>query len=826
MASQKSMNLECLLVGYTVSLNLTYWTCCVPIPTYIYCGVRVKVVSKYLQEMAGGFESVGLMPELIKSTTELEWHLPTDVQDEAIPLILGGGDVMAAAETGSGKTGAFCLPIIQVVHERLRDSSGGGRSRNRNSSSSASSPAAIQVHHVTINENDKDSLMEIGAGGLSCSSSAEKLWVGARATHGVNKGVYYYEATVTGTGLCRLGWSTMAAHLEIGKDVHGYGYGGTGMKSFGGQFTEYGGKFGKGDVVGCLVDWNKKEISYSVNGVDKGVAFTIGETIAGAVLFPAVLLKGSSVILNFGESPFKHQPAIAVGLCHAKAEHIVSYNAREAFQVVGKRSPMALILEPARDLAEQVFNSIEDLSKYVQAPSIKSLLLVGGDESRKLEKVINSGVDIVVGTLGKVSDMVKNRGLDLSQVRFFVLDEADRLTDPENMQQIMHLYGQCPGGGSGDNRLQVCFFSATLHSPAIKDLAAKICVNPTWVDLKGVDSVPETVHHVICIADPEVNSDLLVTSTTPSITDGVYEPSNKNIKDITSEGVKAIKQQMLIKIIDKFQMSQCMIFCRTNLDCDNLESFLCLRGGGSKFRERKESGKEHEYSCAVLGGMRSMEERRRNLEAFRAGDVRFLLCTDVAARGIDIQGLPYVINMTLPDEPEHYIHRIGRVGRADRMGLAISIVAAEGVEERVWYHSNCSNRGKGCYNRNLVEKGGCTIWYNEPRILAAVKERLHMTQIPSLTESYELPPELACFNVTYGEEANMVTDTTQSAHIQSIGSTVKELGEMEVESQNIFLRLKTEYAASTSLQRHQSQNTAAAGASNGSKKSNKNVSKR
>jgi ATP-dependent RNA helicase DDX1 len=114
-----------------------------------------------------------------------------------------------------------------------------------------------------------------------------------------------------------------------------------------------------------------------------------------------------------------------------------------------------------------------------------------------------------------------------------------------------------------------------------------------------------------------------------------------------------------------------MIFCRTNVDCDNLEKFLCsVEGNGANniFTERKETGKQSKYSCCVLAGMRSLKDRRRNLEAFKEGEVRFLICTDVAARGIDIQNLPYVINMTLPDEPENYIHRIGRVGRAGKMG--------------------------------------------------------------------------------------------------------------------------------------------------------------
>lgn len=238
-------------------------------------------------------------------------------------------------------------------------------------------------------------------------------------------------------------------------------------------------------------------------------------------------------------------------------------------------------------------------------------------------------------------------------------------------------------------------------------------------------------------------------------------------------------------------MSQCMIFCRTNVDCDCLEEFLVTHGGGKKFGGRMESGKEHAYSCCVLGGMRSMAERRQNLEAFKEGSVRFLISTDVGARGLDVKGLPFVINMTLPDEAENYIHRIGRVGRAERMGLAISIVADEGLEEKVWYHK-CSNRGKGCTNRKLTSSGGCTIWYDEPALLAAVRARLHMEAIPELSEDFSLPPELAEQGVEYGEEAKAGPVAT-TLHVQMLAPTVKELAEMEIEAQNIFLQFNNHF---------------------------------
>mmetsp|Transcript_217 Transcript_217/g.199 ORF Transcript_217/g.199 Transcript_217/m.199 type:complete len:267 (+) Transcript_217:110-910(+) len=260
------------------------------------------------------------------------------------------------------------------------------------------------------------------------------------------------------------------------------------------------------------------------------------------------------------------------------------------------------------------------------------------------------------------------------------------------------------------------------------------------------------------------------------------------------------KLLILLGIIDHFKMSQCMIFCRTNVDCNNLESFLISHGGGSKFHGRIETGKESPYSCAVLAGMRSMDERRASLEAFKEGDIRFLICTDVAARGIDIKGLPYVINMMLPDQPENYIHRIGRVGRADNMGLAISIVAADGVKEQVWWHT-CKNRGIGCTNRKGVEKGGCTKWFNETELLDGVVTRLHQP-IRELSETFDLPEELAKLHIIYGETkisgeqeikiekgGNMVV----KHHVEQLKSSVDELAEMEIMAQNSFLSLKLRF---------------------------------
>lgn len=758
--------------------------------------------------MAGGFDSLGLMPEILRAVNELQWSLPTDIQDEAIPLILGGGDVMAAAETGSGKTAAFSLPMIQCVHEWLRsieDKKEQQLNDDTNDVTMGTSDKTIIpckqtiAYDIKLNHNDKDAIIsiDINTNGLQASSSADKIWGGGRADHGVRSGRYYYEVRIIGTGICRLGWATMASHHELGKDAQGFGYGGTAMKSSSNAFEAYGVKYSNDDIVGCYINLDDHTISYSVNGISYGVAFNIPENLKGTVLFPAYALKGAAARFNFGSEPFKHLPTDSsyVSLASSPKGSIVNANTKEAFQIEGKRLPLALILLPSRDLAEQVYNDIESMSKYVTNPTLKTVMLVGGDDIKRQQKKLAQEIDIAVGTIGRVQELVKSNMLNLSQVRFFILDEADYMVDKDNIKDVMQLYNACPTGGTGDNRLQVCFFSATLHSPDITALAAKICFNPTWVDLKGIDSVPETVHHVNYKVDIARDIHLVTNSKTKSVTDKIH--TTAALADVTSFSYKSsmlkeIKQQILIKLLDKYNMSQCIVFCRTNLDCDNLESFLCAYGGGKKFTERTETGKEHAYSCCVLAGMRDMSERRRNLEAFKEGSVRIMICTDVAARGIDIKNLPYCINMTLPDESENYIHRVGRVGRANCMGLAISIIGTEDCKEQVWYHT-CNNRGKNCSNLKLTSEGGCTVMYDEGALMAAVEKRLKQTVL-SIDIDFNLPSEIKALNAEYGEvqskDSRDNKDSAVHVHVEQLKPAVQALAELEYLSQNNFLLLQ------------------------------------
>ncbi|EER19828.1 ATP-dependent RNA helicase DHH1, putative [Perkinsus marinus ATCC 50983] len=227
---------------------------------------------------------------------------------------------------------------------------------------------------------------------------------------------------------------------------------------------------------------------------------------------------------------------------------------------------------------------------------------------------------------------------------------------------------------------------------------------------------------------------------------GIY--ALDNTIGLPSEEIKLKKPKIAVKIADAYKMDRCMVFCRTNLDCDNLEAYFHSLDGISSNRhvsveDMMTSTAGYQYSCCVVAGARGRQHNQEALEAFKQGVIRFLICTDVAARGIDISGLPFEIMLTLPpyDDAETYIHRIGRVGRAGHMGLAIGIVAADEVRERVWFHKCNKPRGRGCTDTRLVKDGGCTIWFDEWKTVKEI-EKIIKSPIPEVDPNDLSVPEL------------------------------------------------------------------------------------
>ncbi|KAF3826362.1 hypothetical protein GH733_008887 [Mirounga leonina] len=588
------------------------------------------------------------------------------------------------------------IPVIQIVYETLKDQQEGKKGK------------------TTI----KTGASAIGSDGLCCQSREVKEWHGCRATKGLTKGKHYYEVSCHDQGLCRVGWSSMQASLDLGTDKFGFGFGGTGKKSHNKQFDNYG--------------------------------------------------ENAELKFNFGEEEFKFPPKDGfVALSKASDSYVVKSqhtgNAQVAQTKFLPNAPKALIVEPSRELAEQTLNNVKQFKKYIDNPKLRELLIIGGVAARDQLSVLDNGVDIVVGTPGRLDDLVSTGKLNLSQVRFLVLDEADGLLSQGYSDFINRIHNQIPQITSDGKRLQVIVCSATLHSFDVKKLSEKIMHFPTWVDLKGEDSVPDTVHHVVVPVNPK--------------TDRLWERLGKNHIRMWSEAIKILKGEYAVRAIKEHKMDQAIIFCRTKIDCDNLEQYFMQQGGGP-------DKKGHQFSCVCLHGDRKPHERKQNLERFKKGDVRFLICTDVAARGIDIHGVPYVINVTLPDEKQNYVHRIGRVGRAERMGLAISLVATE--KEKVWYHV-CSSRGKGCYNTRLKEDGGCTIWYNEMQLLSEIEEHLNCT-ISQVEPDIKVPLDEFDGKVTYGQR-RAAGGGNYKGHVDILAPTVQELAALEKEAQTSFLHL-------------------------------------
>ncbi|VDD90052.1 unnamed protein product [Enterobius vermicularis] len=658
------------------------------------------------------FEELGVLPELGQAVDEMGWTLPSDIQAEGIPAILGGGDVLMAAETGSGKTGAFCLPVLQIVWETLRDQMTGKNSGKKHSSA------------WVLNPYDRDDSLAIDPDGLLCQSREPQKWQGARCNHGVfGKGKYYYEGTVTDDGLCRLGWSTEGASLDLGTDKYGFGYGGTGKKSNCKKFDNYGTSFTLGDTIGCMLDLDSGHIGFSKNGQNLGKAFDIPAQLKNSAFYPAILNEFRNFLIQ--KSIFQGY----VGVSSADEGNVVKPE---------PNAPACIIIEPTKELAEQTNQQIEIFKKNLKNPAVS---IPVSEQIRN----ISAGVDIITCTPGRLLDFVQTEKILVSNCRFFILDEADSLVSAKNhLSTIERLYSLLPKITPDGTRLQMIVCSATLHNFDVKKLAVYDALSA--MGLSSRHSAPCDVDKVKAA---EEGSSECRTSDIECCrhffkTDGIHfnddiRPGSETPETL-SEGTKILKAEYLLKAIRQHNMDQGIIFCRTKLDCDNIERFL---------------------------------------NSYASGKAKFLICTDVAARGIDVRGVPFVINVTLPDEKANYLHRIGRVGRAERMGLAISLVSAH--PEKVWYHT-CPSRGLRCNNTNLTSQRGCAIWYDEMKLLEDIEEHLGVT-IAQIDNDMIVPVDEFDGKVVYGAKSGY------AGHAVQLSGAVALLADLERSLQLSYLRM-------------------------------------
>jgi ATP-dependent RNA helicase RhlE len=276
----------------------------------------------------------------------------------------------------------------------------------------------------------------------------------------------------------------------------------------------------------------------------------------------------------------------------------------------GRRKIKALIVTPTRELATQIGVSFGVYGKYT---NLKNTVVFGGVKQGAQVEALRRGIDILVATPGRLLDLINQGYISLKDIEYFVLDEADQMLDMGFIHDIKKIIALLP------RKRQSLFFSATMH-PTIVDLSKKILGNPERVTVKPQQTTAERVEQ------------------------SIYFVTKKN------------KIKLLIDLLQNQKMDSVLVFSRTKHGANKVVKLL--------LRE--------DFACAAIHGNKSQRAREIALDDFKKGKIKVLVATDIAARGIDIDELSYVINYDLPNVPESYVHRIGRTGRAGLSGEAIS----------------------------------------------------------------------------------------------------------------------------------------------------------
>ncbi len=289
------------------------------------------------------------------------------------------------------------------------------------------------------------------------------------------------------------------------------------------------------------------------------------------------------------------------------------------------RMPRSLILEPTRELAAQVAESFDTYGKHHK---LSKALLIGGENLADQAKVLNRGVDVLIATPGRLIDMFERGYLLLNDVKVFVIDESDRMLDMGFIPDVERIAGMLPPLRT------TLLFSATMP-PAIRKLAERFLMNPKE----------------ITVARPS--------TTASTITQGLVMLGRP--KDRKPGADQKMKREALRKLIVAENPRNALIFCNRKRDVDIVHRSL----------------NRHGLEAARLHGDMAQSVRMETLASFKNGDVKYMVCSDVAARGLDIPEMSHVFNFDVPTHAEDYVHRIGRTGRAGREGRAFTIATSE-----------------------------------------------------------------------------------------------------------------------------------------------------
>jgi len=281
-----------------------------------------------------------------------------------------------------------------------------------------------------------------------------------------------------------------------------------------------------------------------------------------------------------------------------------------------QRHILALVLVPTRELAQQVLKQAKSLARFT---SIKLGHIGGGTDIHKQNELIREPPQFLVATPGRLSELIVKDQVDLSLVEILILDEADRLLDMGFSDEIMAIAENC------FNRKQTQLYSASLTDKNLRGLAQALLTEPRVIALNRLTDKHEMITEQVVYADD-----------------------------------RAHKYKLLVWLLQNESYSHCLVFCNSREQADQLYILM----------------QQKEISAGILHGGRDQKQRNQAMGKLRRNQIRVIIATDIAARGIDIEGMDLVINFDMPRRGELYIHRIGRTGRAGEKGLAISLITA------------------------------------------------------------------------------------------------------------------------------------------------------
>lgn len=501
--------------------------------------------------MTNLFAELGLNEQILEGVEALGFTVPTPVQSKAIPEVLAGRDIIASAQTGTGKTAAFALPILQVIadasrtaRERQAAEIAADRRRKAGEGASCDDPA--------IAEKAVSSNAGAASGNDSPPVLADTIEKGASTSAKVNP------------------------DGSIAKPRRRHHI--------------------------------KKKLGTSSSRAEKARTKRPGT--------------GGSSATAAGSGAPKPKPRRTSRRRKGARKQGDNALSRQADPNAHPFGPFALVVTPTRELAAQIE---EVVSVVCEKTGQRAVVVMGGAKFKRQIKGLEAGCDLLVATPGRLIDLMDHDHVNLDCVQCLVLDEADRMLDMGFWPSVRRIVAACP------KKRQTLLFSATIP-PSIKGTVDAMLTDPVTIEIARVGQTAETVEEHLCPV-------------------------------IQSQKIQLLEALLNTGGASGERPDRVLVFCRTKRRADDLEKHL----------------KKTDIKVDVMHADRPQKARERALESFRGGKVQVLVATDVMSRGIDVSGIDAVVNFDVPMDPEDYVHRIGRTGRAGATGHAYTFVAPDEI---------------------------------------------------------------------------------------------------------------------------------------------------